>query len=346
MTTKRRKTRQRPFKRYSPVEQEQILTRFEAASGDGRSTAEVIRGLGASLASIQRWQRTRRLVPIQPPPTHAQRLGIDDAIARLADAGNNDRHTFLEALFKFIAWLRWPHAPGDHPSAITVCMVAYLSHGRSTETLDELPADDLALMLRHIRIDVIRRVCTDKMYSLPIFALWDINGQPYKETDYLAEIVHFLLAYQPSSGDKRAHASLNKAYYASQNNIFRYHWRLSQTTFRSYWSDHGITAPFLYVERYHSALYLSLDPGQPDFADSIRDIIKDRGAFRIYLTQCRAAVELLKKRLDSRALKNLHFSNFPIDLHAVAFEPPALPTITDDVMANFGRSDKRAKSAT
>ena len=95
-----------PAKRHTSEEQDVIIARFAEARNKGMQPVDAVAGLGTSLASIYRWQRTRSPSKGMPEPTLAQELSINAAIARLSDENNEDRYTFLEALFKLLAWLR------------------------------------------------------------------------------------------------------------------------------------------------------------------------------------------------------------------------------------------------
>ena len=173
------------------------------------------------------------------------------------------------------------------------------------------------------------------------FYVWPIFDQPYDELDFLSDISWFLLAYQPLTSHYRDAVSLNKAYFASQNGIFRYKWRLSHNTFKKYWTQHGAAGPFLYVERFHSGLELKLNPLESDFAESVNDLIGNRRKLREYLSRCRTAVDMLRSRLDRRALQALNLPRFPNELKAEPIQLPALPSNTESVIWAYGRQDKR-----
>ncbi len=201
MRAPRRSTPRNPSLRHSPAEQAALLAQFEEERSKGRSTAEAAEIVGASLPSIYRWRRSSDPYKGLPIATPAQNLSIDAAIARLADDSNHDRLSFLEALFKFAAWLRWPTRPGDHPAATTIYVVSYLSKDHSAETLDQLNEPDLNLILRHIRIDTLNRMFSTEALVGPIFDLWPIRGQKYNELDFLAQVAWFMIAYEPPTED-------------------------------------------------------------------------------------------------------------------------------------------------
>ena len=335
MRAPRRRIRRMTPKRHSLAEQDRIIARFEEARSRDVRPNEAIAGLGASLASVYRWQRARNPSKGMPAATFAQELSIDTAIARLCDERNDDRQTFLDALFKFIAWLRWPTTPGDHPAAMMVCAVSYLSAGRSARTLDELPPDDLALALRHVSIDTLKRVCSDDLFAMPSFELWKLDDQPYTKLDYLAQVTHFLLAYRPPSNNPRDAASLFKAYAAMEGGLFKYKWHISRRTFSAFWRESAASAPFQYVERLHPSLEFSIDPSKDDFAENIDEAYSRRGELRLHLARCRAATQLLQSKLDQRSLEPIRFPRFPSTLSAEVIEPPELPEITDVIRAEF-----------
>lgn len=334
MNMRRRKPRS-PAKRHTSEEQDIIISRFVEARNKGMQPIDAVAGLGTSLASIYRWQRTRNPSKRMPEPTLAQELSINAAIARLSDEQNEDRHTFLEALFKLLAWLRWPTMPGDHPAAITVCVIAYLSHGRSDQTLAQLPPDDLAFVLRHLRIDLLKRICSFNALLMPQFDLWETERRHYTQYDFIADITWFLLAYQPPSSKPRDAVSLSKAYFASQNKMFRRTYELSQRTFRDLWLKNGAAAPFHYVERHHPDLEFTLDPSQEYFASQVEEAFARRGDLRRYLARCRTATELLRSRLDPRSLEALHFPQFPDSLPAEAILPMQLPSRASAILNDF-----------
>lgn len=337
----KRRPRRPGGKRHSLAEQDRIIACFDEARARGLSPADAIAGLGTSLASVHRWRRARRPSPNMPAPTFAQELSIDHAIARLADTKNADRLSFIEALFKFVTWLRWPTQLGDHPAAITVCVVTYLSQKEGAETLDQLGLEELTLVHRHLRLDTLRRLFSDEIFAMPSFEPWRFDHQRYDRSDLLADIAWFLFAYEPPSSDPRDKASLNKAYYATQHKVFRHRWHGSHRTFRTLWLDYGASAPFHYVERFHPSLEFALDPSADDFSLSVDEIIARRHDLRIYLARCRAAVELMEERLDQRAVQAIRFPRFPESLVAEPIQPPALPAITSAIIRGFGRGDKR-----
>ncbi|MDN3570167.1 hypothetical protein [Methylobacterium longum] len=277
------------------------------------------------MASIYRWQRSRQPSKGRPSPTPAQQGGIDAALARLLDERNDDRDSFLEALFKFIAWLRWPTVPGDHPAAITACIVSYLTQDSTAQTLDELPPADLTLALRHIRVDVLRRICSFDALTLPIFDVWEWDGHPYSHLDLVSDVAWFLIAYEPTTDRARDTASLDKAFRVMQGNGFKYKWKMSKRTFTALWLKLGPAAPFHYIERYHPGLEFSIDPAQPGFAAAVDEIFAQPDELRLYIARCCGVIALLRQRLDPRSLQAVSFPNFPPGFAAEAISPPPLP---------------------
>ncbi|MCC0806148.1 hypothetical protein FPV16_07955 [Methylobacterium sp. W2] len=333
--------RQPPPKRHTFAEQDLIIARFSAAREKGIQPAAAIAGLETSLATVYRWMRARNPAKYYPPPTHAQEVSIESAIARLADDQNEDRLTYLEALFKFIAWLRWPNLVGEHPAAITVCVIAYLSGSRNVSTVDQLNSDDRSLLHRHLRLDVLKSAFSDEVFIYPSFKLWNIEGTPITQLDMLANIAWFLVAYQPPTSKLRDAASLNKAYHAIQAKLFRYSWPISHRTFRTVWLSYGAASPFHYIERFHPTLEFTLDPSSPDFTEIVDELFLKRAELRRYLARCRGIVDLLNGKLDRRALLAVRFPVFPASLVSEVVEPPSLPILTDQIMREFGRGDKR-----
>ncbi|MFC6738302.1 hypothetical protein [Methylobacterium tardum] len=329
--------------RHSSTEQVALLAQFEEERGKGRSAAEAAKTVGASLPSIYRWRRSHHPYEGLPAATPAQKLNIDAAIARLADDGNHDRLSFLEALFKFAAWLRWPTRPGDHPAATTAYVVSYLAKGHSTETLDQLSDANRDLILRNVQVDTLKRMFSSEALVGPSFDLWPIRGQKYNELDFLAQVAWFMIAYEPLSNHPRDIASLNKAYLATQEGIFGFRWPMVRSTFRNFWLSYGPAAPFHYVERYHPSFDFTLSPLDATFADSVDEIIERPDVLRRHLGRCRSAVELIRTKLDQRALQRLNFPNFPPFLPVEPILPPPLPDAIKPVMQMAVRGDKRKR---
>ncbi|GJE61607.1 hypothetical protein [Methylobacterium trifolii] len=321
--------------RHSPEDRVTILDRFEARYATGLPMDEAAEGLGASLASIKRWRQGRSPLKGRIIPTLAQMSSIDAAIARLADDTNRNRNSFLEALFKLVSWLRWPTKPHDHPAAIMVCVVTYLHHKNNVDNIEQLDRADRELLLRHVRLDTLRRVCSDDLFSLPSFLQWKHDGQPHTDLDWIALVVWFLLAYEPRTERARDAVSLAKAYFATQNDVFPHTWPLSLRTFKSYWSLYGAAAPFHYVERFHLGAEFTLDPGTAHFGESVNDLINQPGEIRQYLARARWAVEMLTKRLDLRTLSAIRFPAFPASLTPERIDIPALPSGSAKVMKTY-----------
>lgn len=339
MSRKVRPARRPAGTRHTLSEREWIITRYDAARGQGLTPAEAIADLDASVASVNRWKRARDPSRNMPPPMPAQELSIDHAIARLANTTNDSRLSFLEALFKLVTWLRWPTQLGDHPAAITVCIIAYLSQRRPGVTIDQLDPEDAKLLQRHLRLDTLARLfSSDGIFALPTFEPWYFGHRSkYERSDLLADVTWFLLTYEPPSRDPRDAPSLHKACYAAQNKVFSHRWHGAHRTFRTLWLDYGAAAPFHYVERHHPGVEFTLDPSSADFAQSVDELIEQRDDLRTYLGLCRTAVTMLLSRLDRRAVQAVRFPQFPDDLPAQSLRPRPLPVGTNAIMKGFSQ---------
>lgn len=332
---KRLPPRRKPAKRYSLEDRELILDRFEARYATGLPSDEAAVGLGASMASIKRWRRGRDPMRGRIPPTLAQASSIDAAIIRLCDKSNLDQVSFLESLFKLMAWLRWPNKPHDHPAAIMVCVVNYLHQLNPMGTIDQIEPKYRELLFRHVRLDTLSLICSDDVFSLPSFLQWKHDEQPYTDLDWMAMVVWFLLAYEPRSDRQRDALSLGKAYFATQNGVFPYKWPIALRTFKSYWSISGAAAPFQYVERFHLGEEFTLDPSSSHFAESVNDLMKQPAEIRRYLARARWVIETLSARLDKRSLDALRFPSFPTSLEAEPVAISALSPETSRIMARY-----------
>ena len=176
MPQKRKRLTRAPSIRHTQSAQDWILEQLVEAQRQGVTREDFARKHRVSVRSIYRWQQQRFSDADTVKHDVSRDLSIEAALARLIDDRVTDRLLLLEALFKLIAWLRWPATPNNHPAAITACIVTYLSAGQSVKTLEQLDEGELSLVLRHVRIDVLRRVCTGQNLSVPSFDIWPPAG--------------------------------------------------------------------------------------------------------------------------------------------------------------------------
>ncbi|MDF2599450.1 MAG: hypothetical protein K0Q54_2273 [Methylobacterium brachiatum] len=321
-----------PSLRRSFNERENILQRFDDLIITGADRNHIADNLGTSLSTIYRWKRQREAQEAAKDRFTPLCISIEEALAILARPIIENKFVALEAVFKLIAWLRWPNSPHNHPAAIATCAITYLSRDSVAITLNELPAAGLALILKHISVGTFRKMCAGDAANLPNLDVWPLHEQNYDEFDYFADIVNFLLAYQPLSKDKRDAASLGKAYDAHSRGLFNYTWQMTLETFRRNWAVYGPATPFFYVRKYHLAYDLILDPSDNSFNDSVDRLWKDRSETMAYLSRCRTAVDLLRERLDSRTAGARNFPLFPESIPAAPLEIRPLPADANAVL--------------
>ena len=112
------------------------------------------------------------------------------------------------------------------------------------------------------------------MFVFPIFELWKILGQPYRNRLFSQTLLGFCWLCA-STAERLADAvSLKKAYAATQDGLFRYDGECRSPGFQRFWRNYGPASPFYYVERFHPSLEFTLNPRDPDFAASVDDLIK------------------------------------------------------------------------
>lgn len=252
-------------------------------------------------------------------------ISIEKALEVLSSPQIIEKYTGLEAVFKLIAWLRWPNSPHDHPAAIATCAITYLSRDSTAAALDELPPEGLALVLKHISVDKLRKMCAGDDANFLNFDIWPLYNQNYDELDYLADIENFILAYRPHLKDRRRSTSLQNAHFVHENGLFGYKWPMTLETFRKYWGIYGPSAALLYVRKYHYAHNLVLDPSDTEFNMSVDRIWRERSETITFLSCCQAASSLLRERLDYRTTGLKNFPIFPETLPPTALEVRPLP---------------------
>ena len=318
--------------RHSRDERQAILRIFEDEILSSEDRAVVADKLGVSLSTIYRWMRQRNAQVVGGDRGLSNCISIERAIEILSSPQTIEKFLGLEAVFKMIAWLRWPNSPHDHPAAIATCAITYLSRESKAAALVELPPDGLALVLKHISVDKLCKMCAGDDANLPDFNIWPLHNQNYDEIDYFADIANFLLAYRPHSKDRRHSTSLYNAHFAHERGLFKYKWPMTLETFRRYWAMYGPAAAFFYVRKYHLAQELVLDPSDATFNASVDRIWQDRAETVAFLSRCKTASGLLRDRLDYRTAGFKNFPIFPEALPSVALEVRPLPLRVDALL--------------
>lgn len=323
--------------RHSRDERQAILARFEEKTLSSEDRTVIANELGVSLSTIYRWMRQRD-APVEGADRKASTcISIQQALEVLSSPEIIDKFMGLEAVFKLIAWLRWPNSPHDHPAAIATCAITYLSRDSKATALDELPPDGLALVIKHISVDKLRKMCAGDAADIPDFNIWPLYNQNYDEIDYFADIANFLLAYLPRSKDRRYSSSLYNAHFAHECGLFTYKWPMTLETFRRYWAMYGPAAAFFYVRKYHLAQELVLDPSDTTFNASVDRIWQDRAETIAFLARCKTASGLLRDRLDYRTAGYNNFPEFPETLPSAALEVRPLPLGVDELLGGRKR---------
>lgn len=332
---KRRRSRKFKHKKkskkphWSQKQKDECLKVYVSLLESGSSTLIASKAAGAPISTINRWLAKRKTE--QPPPSSrwAEPESIDCAIETLS-SNSNCRLSRLEALFKLVAWLRWPNQPNQHPSAIAFCIISYLRQSSTAQTLAELKDSERKLIESHLRLDVLGQVYSENYLDMPLFSDHCIDDQPYDEYDAIADIVRFMLAYEQKSYPNGGKATLRKAHVGLSYGICKYKWAISKATFWKFWLENGSAGPFHYVRSYSFAAELIPDPCQIDFANRVDYCANNIGEIRKYLSHCRWAVEALAVHLNDRSKKSVRFPRFPASLETESLDPlPLSPLIFD-----------------
>jgi hypothetical protein len=310
-----------------------LLRRYAAERARGITAQDVADSLGVPLSSIYRWIEADKKARSEPTKS-ASLMTVSDAIEKLCSQGN-DLSDKMEALFHFISWLRWPTKLNDHSLMVTSCITSYFEQTRGPVALSDLKHDDQKMLMKYLRLDVLRRMCSSDFVDYPVFENFPLDGQKYDDRDLLATIVAYLLEQGKSADNSRNSASLNKAFYLNEKGAFRYTWYVSRRTMTTFWAQHSAAAPFAYIDKYHSPFDFSLDPQDEHFANDIDRILSAPADLKTYFQRCRWAVETLTAQLDPRALAGTHFPQFPSLLAAEPTSPPRLTPLIKATLREY-----------
>ncbi|CAA2158888.1 hypothetical protein MBRA_04140 [Methylobacterium brachiatum] len=338
------KKRHRKLERKSTETRNQAVFEFDQALALGMSAIEASSKIKAPLSSIYRWRSHLDRSKIQGAKDSVRRK-INLSISVLSNTESHNQFEQLEAAFTILIWHRWPTVQQNFDYAMMVCVVTYFILVYRVNKISELPDECSQFVLKHLRLDILSKICSVSAFELPIFELHNNAEHPYNDMDLAADIAWFFLSYQPNENNPRLNASLSKAHFASQNGIFRYNSRNAPSSFRKKWHAYGAASPFYYVERYHQGVEFFIDPSSPVFHEEIDELLSDPLRLRIHLGKCLSVVELLRVKLDPRALSAIPFPNFPPGLEPVPVSPPPLPIETNGILKGYTKLQNSFKDS-
>jgi hypothetical protein len=309
------------------------VARFDELTSNRVSVYDAARQIGQSTTSLYRWKKNLLALKAKNRSARSGAMTIDEALEVLLGrhGGAYAKH---EALFKLLAWMRWPWVLGDHPAVMTSCVAAYVAQSSSRQTAKELDRAMQDLLLRSLRLEEFAWLCTADFINRPEFASVDAHD-PRTGYSLLSDAVWFLLAHKSSTGKTRQAPSLRKAAFLYENDAFGTGaW--AANSFHEYWRGYGAAIPFWFVARESSSFDLgAVQPRSKTFAADIDRLVAQEEALAIFLAKCRWVTECLEKRLDGRALRKLGFPCFPSALKPIEFPLRRLPAAVETVLKDY-----------
>ena len=335
---KLRKARRRPNKsrgtRYETAFKIEAIRIFETALEKGELGKEIVKRLGVSIATINRWRRERERLESFSKLQQINGGQIDRAIEILLSE-NDDNQLRIEAFFNLAIWQRWPTTPDMHAPAMLPLFLKYFDPNGSWKSFADIDEKNLQLILRNTSTKFLARLCSDQERTNDYLRFPELHMKNYNDRDFLAEVVSFLLSDRNAIGAQKSKMSLKRAHFASQNQLFRVHYAQSEKTFSTLWHSLGAAAAFYYVEKYHSPVELELDPWSENFRSDVDTMLADPAVMKTYLAQVKFIVETLQDRLDPRARSALVFPTFPVTLASQAVKPTPFAKDLTVIMRNY-----------
>ncbi|WP_298961039.1 hypothetical protein [uncultured Methylobacterium sp.] len=241
-----------------------------------------------------------------------------------------DRIRQTEELFKLIVWIRWPKEPRNHWLGMVRCISAYMRDQHGPVTINKTDEAILNLLSRYLRADLIELMFSMEAPFPPDFEIVT-NGTKYSDDiDFAARLINIILQKNIDLKDGSIAVSLNLVSVLLEKKFFGKNWFMSRTKFHKLWTDRSPSLPFMFVERYHSGLDLTIDPKHPTFKDAVDELLQQPDQIRDYLARCKWVIARLGDQLDPRALRRIPFPRFPAELTPI--EAPCSPLKAEELV--------------
>lgn len=325
---------------YPPEAKARILAEYDRRMAAGDATIpDIIDSLDASPATVYRWLDRRKSI-LTPSSNQTYFRRVEAAIQTLCSSDCESRPEFVEAIFIFVIWMRWPRRPDYMHLGMAAFLSAYYSNKNPQQSLAELDDEVSKVICRYLRLSDIQMLCCEAPFDAPLYERYEIDDDHFDDGDVVAAIVWVLINIGRDQKNPRKSASLNKAFYLVQEGSLDINWIVGRRYLDKLWKDYAPAAPFLYVERYNCPLLWSLTPGQPDLRDYVDDIVSKPGDVRAFFGHAVCAVNSIAKVLDPRALQNVRFPTIPIEDGAFSLKTYPLSSAIKNALKEYGRSSK------
>lgn len=238
-----------------------------------------------------------------------------------------------ESALRFAAWIRFPSNTSYQNDLIIPMKISTMdvSHGVLLKDLDEA---DRKWLTENISVDRIRRFYSYKYYGEMVADVYPIDNESYFVSDFVSDIVWFILSFKTKSADSRKSASLNKAFRAFSNGLFEDNTGYGPRRARELWRQWAVIAPFSYVDTKLLNVGWTLDPNEPDMRNKFVSIVSSPDKIERFMRMALGVWIELREKLDRRALHGIAFPGFPSELEPLFVAHAPLPDDVESYVKN------------
>ena len=268
------------------------------------------RSHGVDTTVVQVQTRTT-IVPRAP---RRKSFSLDPLIEALIGDQDVDRDFVrARALFDFVSYMRFPRMPNgvrDASSLYTAKYVCeFVSRDEWGRSLTGIEQSELLMKFAN-PVSLIDLCLSERIYD---FHFIDFGDEGFLR--HVADIVRFLISYDPGNTRFRDQASVKKAHFFFANTRgFAKNQDLSWRRFSTIWGEFKGVAAFIYVNEYHFKRRMIFDPASPDFFDRIQLLLADRTGLLRFFRQSLFVSNELVRRLDKRTWGTHDIPRFPQSL--------------------------------
>jgi hypothetical protein len=167
----------------------------------------------------------------------------------------------------------------------------------------------------------------------------------YTEIDYVADIVRFMLSYNPPTKDKRLQASLGRAYdFINKHGgfdrpkEFQRFYKPSPATHQQQWKLLKKSASLQFVRSWGSSINWYIDPSSDGFIQQLSEIANNRTDLADFFGKVRWTQQRLLERIDPRSMSADDFVALPANLQPVAVKIPKFPKRGYEALESYERN--------
>jgi hypothetical protein len=256
--------------------------------------------------------------------------------AMIGDEGVELEFARPRALFDFISYMRFPRNRNAIRDASSLCTAKYVcefvSRHERARPLTGIEQSEVLMRFSN-PVSLIDLCLSERIFD---FHFIDFAAEGFTRT--VADIVRFLISYNPDSDRFRDQASVKKAhFFFCSTSGFGVDHPLSWRRFSTIWGEFKGVAAFIYVNEYHFKRQMIFDPASPDFFDRIQQLLGDRiGLLRFFRQSLFVSNELVR-RLDKRTWGTHDIPRFPRSVTPLAVANAPIDHESMRKMGQYGR---------